>query len=218
MTANIPGARLRDVERRLALLKGPEAIDSFLAEHPNEVQVLQQMVEQRRAGKPVPSLARVQRVMLWSDGHLEFKTEAAPEGSGRPAERGGDRGRRGERGDRGGRGAGPATQGGGSAGRREGGGAPRPGGPPRSGGPAGPSRGRGGGPRGRGRSFGEDRGDRGLPRSGEGWVLLREGEKPPEPEPLPEYEWDEEEVGTPAAQESETPAADAAGGEVKSGE
>src|SRR5688500_8884569 len=42
MTANIPGARLRDVERRLATIRGAEAIDSFLSEHPNEVKVLEQ--------------------------------------------------------------------------------------------------------------------------------------------------------------------------------
>ena len=230
MTANIPGARLRDVERRLAMLRGPEAIDSFLAEHPNEVKVLEQMVEQRRAGKPVPSLARVQRVMLWSDGHVEFKTEAAPEGSERPGGRGerGDRGERGGRGERSGRGprpGGPSGAGGptgpsaGRSGGQAGPGGPRP---ARSGGggsggprPGGPPRGRGG-PRGRGRGFGEDRGERGLPRSGEGWVLLREGERPPEPDPLPEYEWDEEEESDQPDQELEAPAVDAAGAEPKS--
>ena len=215
MTANIPGARLRDVERRLALLKGEEAINSFLAEHPNEVKVLEQMVEQRRAGKPVPALTRVQRVMLWSDGSLEYKLEAAPDGREGP----GERGARGERGGRGARPAwsgppvggtsGPPAMGGrGPQGGRGGAGTSRPGG---QGGPGGPPRGgRGGGPRGRGRPFGDDRGERGLPRSGEGWVLLREGEKPPEPEPLPEYEWDEEE----APRESEAPAPRAAGEET----
>lgn len=238
MTANIPGARLRDVERRLAMLRGEEAINSFLAEHPNEVKVLEQMVEHRRAGKSVPSLTRVQRVMLWSDGEIEYKMEAAPEG--RPGESG-DRGDRrggprsgargpvgaGRPGDR----AGSVTQGGGAG--RPGGGAgasrspggspgqnrgPRPGGGGgfSSGGFAGgQSRGPrpggrpGGGPgRGRGRSF-EERGDRGMPRSGEGWVLLREGEKPPEPEPLPEYDWEEED--TPATAESKAPDAEATG-------
>src|SRR5919199_35127 len=80
MTANIPGARLREVERQLTQLKGEEAIDRFMEEHPNEIKVLEQMVASRRAGKPVPSLARVQRVMLWSDGEVEYKTEAQPEG------------------------------------------------------------------------------------------------------------------------------------------
>ncbi|HEU5318381.1 MAG TPA: hypothetical protein VFX49_19875, partial [Chloroflexota bacterium] len=89
MTANIPGARLRDVERRLALLRGEEAINEFIAQHPNETRVLERMVEARRAGKPTPSLARVQRVMLWSDGEVEFKTDPAPEGR----ERGGPPGR-----------------------------------------------------------------------------------------------------------------------------
>jgi hypothetical protein len=228
MTANIPGARLRDVERRLAMLRGAEAIDSFLAEHPNEVKILEQMVEQRRAGKPVPSLTRVQRVMLWSDGDIEYKMETAPEGAERPGERGG-RGERGggaRSGPRGGGGAGGRERAGAASGPggasvgRPAGGRPsggRPGGAGGGRGPGGPM-GQGRGPRpggrpgGRGRSF-EERGDRGMPRSGEGWVLLREGEKPPEPEPLPEYDWDEEE--TPTAQESEAPAADATGAEAK---
>src|SRR5215204_3835279 len=96
MTANIPGARLREVEQRLTQLRGEQAIDEFIAQHPNETKVLERMVEARRAGKPMPSLARVQRVMLWSDGEVEFKTDAVPEGR--------------ERTDRGGRGpAGPGA-------------------------------------------------------------------------------------------------------------
>jgi len=207
MTANIPGARLREVEQRLALLRGEEAVNHFLAEHPNEIKVLEQMVEQRRAGKPVPSLTRVQRAMLWSDGVLEFTTEAAPDGRGRAGERGGGdrsgtRGGAGRQGrERGATGEGSSGSGGGApagstrhapsqnrgprAGPANGQGrAPRRGGPPS----------RGGSERNRGRGFGEDRGDRGMPRAGEGWLLLREGEKPPEPEPAPEYDWDEEET------------------------
>jgi hypothetical protein len=110
MVANIPGARLRDTERELAMLRGEQAVTAFLESHPNETKVLQQMVEMRRAGKPAPSLARVQRAMLWSDGSLEFNTAPAPEGSrGRGASpdvrdrsgRGAGRGDRGPRSDRG---------------------------------------------------------------------------------------------------------------------
>src|SRR5689334_24298003 len=81
MVANIAGARLRDTERELAMLRGEQAVTAFIESHPNETKVLQQMVEMRRAGKPAPSLARVQRAMLWSDGSLEFNTAPAPEGS-----------------------------------------------------------------------------------------------------------------------------------------
>jgi hypothetical protein len=240
MTANIPGARLRDVERRLALLRGEEAINEFIAQHPNETKVLERMVEARRAGKPTPSLTRVQRVMLWSDGEVEFKTDPVPEGrergggsgagragggriSGGAGRAGGDRGR-----DRGpGAGSGPggpprdsARPGGGAgagrsaSGARPGGsshaGGPGRGGPPR-GGPGRPGGGRGP-QRGRGRFGDEGRGERGMPRSGEGWVLLREGEKPPEPEPLPEYDWD----ATDQAAESQTPVEGPTGAESDS--
>ena len=41
---------------------------------------------------------------------------------------------------------------------------------------------------------------RGMPRSGEGWVLLRPGEAPP-PEPAPEEEYAEEDAAAPLAVE-----------------
>ena len=68
MVANITGARLRETERELALLRGAAAVTAFLEAHPNETKVLQQIVDWRRAGRPTPSLARVQRAMVWSDG------------------------------------------------------------------------------------------------------------------------------------------------------
>ncbi|MGH2355045.1 MAG: hypothetical protein ACRDJN_25835, partial [Chloroflexota bacterium] len=83
MVANISGARLRETERALALLKGEAAVAAYLEAHPNETKVLQELVDLRRAGKPAPALARVQRVMLWSDGTTEFKTLA---GGGTPAQ------------------------------------------------------------------------------------------------------------------------------------
>ena len=46
--------------------------------------MLQQLVDWRRAGKPAPSLARVQRAMVWSDGTIELNTVAAPEPAPRP--------------------------------------------------------------------------------------------------------------------------------------
>jgi len=264
MTANIPGARLRDVERELAMLRGEEAINAFLEQHPTEIQILEKMVEQRRSGKPMPSLTRVQRVMLWSDGQLEFKTDPAPEGRARPSERPGsfsggggrDRGAQGARpsggpgsastagggrapggpGDSsrpssGGSGGGRAP-GGGFGGQRSSGGAPgggsrssggqgsfggpggggsRPGSRPFGSRPGGPGGSRGGPP---GRRDDEG-GSRGVPRAGEGWVLLREGEKPPpdrEEEPLPL--WDEEEqtqIPSSPSPESEAPATNTAG-------
>ena len=85
--ANITGARLREAERQLALLKGEAAVNEYLETHPNETKVLQQLVDWRRAGKPAPSLARVQRAMVWSDGTIELNTVAgaragAPSGPG----------------------------------------------------------------------------------------------------------------------------------------
>lgn len=244
MTANIPGARLRDVERQLATLRGEEAIDAFLEQHPTEIQILEKMVEQRRSGKPMPSLTRVQRVMMWSDGQLEFKTDPAPEGRARPSERPGsfsgggarERGAQGSRppgGPSSGSGSGsggsnrPSGPGGGFGGQRSSGGAPgggarsssgtggfagpggggsRPGSRPAGTRPGGPGGSRGG-PRGR---RDDDGGSRGVPRAGEGWVLLREGEKPPpdrEEEPLPLWEDEEQPQSTVIqASESEAPA------------
>ena len=82
--ANITGARLREAERQLALLKGEAAVNEYLESHPNETKVLQQLVDWRRAGKPAPSLARVQRAMVWSDGTIELNTVAVPEPAPRP--------------------------------------------------------------------------------------------------------------------------------------
>jgi hypothetical protein len=84
MVANITGARLREAERQLALLKGEAAVNEYLETHPNETKVLQQLVDWRRAGKPAPSLARVQRAMVWSDGTIELNTVSVPEPAPRP--------------------------------------------------------------------------------------------------------------------------------------
>jgi hypothetical protein len=79
MVANISGARLRDAERELAELKGESAVTEYIAAHPNETRVLQELVDMRRAGRNAPALARVQRAMLWSDGTIEFRAEPAAE-------------------------------------------------------------------------------------------------------------------------------------------
>jgi hypothetical protein len=207
--ANISGARLRDAERELAVLKGESAVTEYLAAHPNETRVLQELVDMRRAGRSAPPLARVQRAMLWSDGTIEFRAEPAPErgpaprpgggprtpaggrdsrprpGPSGPVSLGGAGGRGAPGGGRGsyGRGAGSARpqSSGAAAGRR-----PTAGGfgPGRSG-PASPSGGFGPGPRGprRGRREEADGSVRGLPLSGEGWALVREGEAPAVPGP-----------------------------------
>ncbi|MBI3969971.1 MAG: hypothetical protein HY332_01670 [Chloroflexi bacterium] len=226
MTANIAGARLREVERELARIRGEDAVNTYLDEHPNEVTVLQQLVEWRRAGRVVPALARVQRAMLWSDGTLELRTVSTepsiepraqqgrrgpgPGGSGP----GRDRGRR-QGGDQGRNGNAPQFRTTGAAGGiagRQGDGAAR-----RSG-PNGTFRGvigkespqasgapRTGRPGARRRTWGEeDTGLRGVPRSGEGWVLLREGEVPP-PETAPE----DDDVGGDAFMAQEAPSDDA---------
>src|SRR5438045_6312935 len=78
MVANIPGARLRAVEQELTEARGEEAVNAVIEAHPEESKVLQQLVEWRRAGRQVPPLSRVQRVMLWSDSSMELS--AAPMG------------------------------------------------------------------------------------------------------------------------------------------
>ena len=166
----------------------------------------------------MPSLTRVQRVMLWSDGEIEYKMETARKGGpvspsivviAGVAQIGG-RGRRGSRaGERGGMGR-QAAVGWVARGRRR------------------AARGPGGAPgipwvhvravvpeadqvatrsvvRGTRRS-------RDAP-SGEGWVLLREGEKPPEPSHF-QYDWDDEE--TPTHLRIEAPDAEATGAVRKS--
>ncbi len=219
MTANIPGAKLREAERQLAMLRGPDALNAFMEQHPNEIKVLEQLVEWRRAGKPTPSLARVQRVMLWSDGEIELKTDPLPERGGAPGRgplrgpvqsggrprTGGPAGGRpgsggpGGAGSAGGVGARPggfggpgARPGGFGGGSRGPAGSGRPGGAGAAGGTGGAGRGRPGGSR--DRRFGDDDGSsRGVPRAGEGWMLLRQGEKPPENQRQP-WEEDEQDV------------------------
>jgi hypothetical protein len=148
MVANISGARLREAEKQLAELRGADAVNAFLEAHPNETKVLQQLVDWRRAGKPAPSLARVQRAMLWSDGTIEFNTVTAPEPPARPERFGrAPGGRPGQSGP----GRGPGRPGAAPAyGRGPGGAGPRPsagpGGGPGGAGPrpsAGPGRGPG---------------------------------------------------------------------------
>ncbi len=158
--ANITGARLREAERQLALLKGEAAVNEYLESHPNETKVLQQLVDWRRAGKPAPSLARVQRAMVWSDGTIELNTVAVPEPAPRP---------------------GPGRDGPNGRDRRFGrdGGRPAPGGRA-TGGP--PRRGR---PGQRRDDWGAAReSTAGMPRAGEGWALIRAGETPPPDAPL----------------------------------
>jgi hypothetical protein len=211
MVANVSGARIREAERELALIRGAEAVNAYLESHPNETKVLQQIVEWRRAGKPVPPLGRVQRAMVWSDGSVELSTAPAPE----PIVRPGRPGAPGARDDRGHRtddrrrrpGAGVAAMAGarpgpgsgersaGSDGGRRGGPSRRPGGRP--GAPGGQPR--LGGRRDRGS---DERGLRDVPRAGEGWVLLRPGEAPPPGPTLGGLE--------PATTPSEQPAAEPA--------
>jgi hypothetical protein len=162
MVANITGARLRDVERELALLRGEEAVTQYLEAHPHEARVLQYLVEQRRAGRSVPAPARIQRAMIWSDGTIELRTLPAPAPAQRAAP-GAGRSARGQApmpvrrvagGDHASRAAPLARR---RPGRR----------PDRS---------------------GQGEPDlRGVPRAGEGWALLRPGEQPPAPpeEPPP---------------------------------
>jgi hypothetical protein len=182
MVANITGARLRDAERQLALLKGEAAVNEYLETHPNETKVLQQLVDWRRAGKPAPSLARVQRAMLWSDGTIELNTVAGPEPAPRPGP-----GRDGRY---------PSSSGGNRNGRRE------QSGPPRRDQGAPPRRGR---PGQRRDDWGSAReSTAGMPRAGEGWALIRAGETPPPDEIQGEPRGPESETGGPP--QEETPA------------
>jgi hypothetical protein len=227
MVANIPGARLREAERELATLKGEAAVTAFLEAHPNETKVLQQLVEWRRAGRAAPPLARVQRAMLWSDGTIEFRIEPG-DLVGRPsgAARSGESARAGRRPP----GSAPratsppaAGQGQGTraapfarrtegraapvAGAVGGGGRPARGpaaprhGPTRPAGtrpPAAPRR-----PGGRRADRGADEsGMRGLPRAGEGWALVREGETLPHEPPAETAGGVAGPEGTPPAEDS----------------
>ncbi|HEX2033321.1 MAG TPA: hypothetical protein VHS99_03975 [Chloroflexota bacterium] len=204
MVANITGTRLRETERQLALLKGEAAVSAFLDAHPHETKVLQQLVDRRRSGQPAPPLSRVQRAMVWSDGTIEFTTlpGAAPAAApGAEAPRGRRPPARGGRGERVAGGLGsprPASSvGGGGRAREPWRGAPSPGAGTSGSAPGRPRRGRPSQ-----RPAGEFEEARGLPRSGEGWALLRSGERPPSetPEvPAP----DEGGLTTPERQEPE---------------
>ena len=118
--------------------------------------MLQQLVDWRRAGKPAPSLARVQRAMVWSDGTIELNTVAPP--SRRPVRA---------------RDATGQTEGtGASAVMAVTGAGPHPEGGQRAGLPGGDglvSAGTTGEPR---------ESTAGMPRAGEGWALIRAGETP----------------------------------------
>ena len=82
--ANLTGARLREVDHELPMIRGVEAVDAYLKAHPHEARILQHLFDQRRAGRPVPSLARINRVMIWSDGEMEFRLNAPPTAADAP--------------------------------------------------------------------------------------------------------------------------------------
>ncbi|MCX5989011.1 MAG: hypothetical protein NTV35_08280 [Chloroflexi bacterium] len=94
MVANLTGARLREVDHELPMIRGVEAVDAYLKAHPHEARILQHLFDQRRAGRPVPSLARINRVMIWSDGEMEFRLNAPPTAADAPPRSDGDRGGR----------------------------------------------------------------------------------------------------------------------------
>lgn len=76
--ANLTGVRLREVDHELPMIRGVEAVNAYLKAHPHEVRILQHLFDQRRAGRQVPSLGRINRVMIWSDGEMEFRLNAPP--------------------------------------------------------------------------------------------------------------------------------------------
>lgn len=84
MVANLTGARLREVDHELPMIRGVDAVDAYLKAHPHEARILQHLFDQRRAGRPVPSLARINRVMIWSDGEMEFRLNAPPTAADAP--------------------------------------------------------------------------------------------------------------------------------------
>jgi hypothetical protein len=197
--ANISGARLRETERQLTLLRGEEAVAAFLDAHPNETKVLQQLVDWRRAGRSVPALPRVQRAMLWSDGTIELRTEAGAEAGRGPTVSPPTRGVPPSAPHRAGRPSGPsrAAPYGARPGRPAPGGRGAPGQRPSgervlgsfvadsSGQPIGRRPSARGAPGHPGRD-GESSSLHGLPREGEGWSLVRPGEAPPDAEPQAE--------------------------------
>lgn len=73
MAANLTGARLRDVDQALRDARGTSAVDAVMKAHPHEARVLQHLFDERRAGRPTPALSRIARVMIWSDGAMEFQ-------------------------------------------------------------------------------------------------------------------------------------------------
>lgn len=151
MVANLTGARLREVDHELPMIRGVEAVDAYLKAHPHEARILQHLFDQRRAGRPVPSLARINRVMIWSDGEMEFRLNAPPIAADAPPRSDGRSGLV------------AASSGGGRDGRG------RPG---WSGGQSGAQRPNRPGDR-RG-SDGDDWTD--VPRAGDGWSIVRPGD------------------------------------------
>lgn len=86
MSANLTGARLREVDQALREARGATAVDALMKAHSHEARVLQHLFEERRAGRPAPPLARIARVMVWSDGAMEFRLvdASAPPGASGP--------------------------------------------------------------------------------------------------------------------------------------
>ncbi len=82
MTANLTGARLREVDRALRDARGAPAVDALMNAYPHEAKVLQHLFDERRAGRPVPPLLRIARVMIWSDGAMEFRLVDMPTPTG----------------------------------------------------------------------------------------------------------------------------------------
>ena len=78
MAANLTGARLREVDQALRDARGAPAVDALMKAHPHEAKVLQHLFDERRAGRPVPPLIRIARVMIWSDGAMEFRLVDSP--------------------------------------------------------------------------------------------------------------------------------------------
>ena len=78
MAANLTGARLREVDQALRDARGASVVDALMKAHSHEAKVLQHLFDERRAGRPVPPLIRIARVMIWSDGAMEFRLVDSP--------------------------------------------------------------------------------------------------------------------------------------------
>ena len=78
MVANLTGARLREVDQALRDARGAAAVDALMNAHPHEAKILQHLFDERRAGRPGPALGRIARVMIWSDGAMEFRLVDIP--------------------------------------------------------------------------------------------------------------------------------------------